>query len=74
MSIGGAVGELGLDDDFVKDAGDTLGKSSSALQLVVCSGGAVTVAEYFSKAGSEMLRSELSPHDEDRLTAVFGTQ
>ncbi len=74
MSIGGAVGELGLDDDFVKDAGDALGKSSSALLLVLSSEGVDSVVEYFSKAGAEVLRSEFSPHDEDRLTAVFGTQ
>jgi len=74
MSIGGAVGELGLDDDFVKDAGDALGNSSSALLLVVGSEGADSVAEYFAKAGAEVLRSEFSSHDEDRLTAVFGTQ
>ena len=74
MSIGGAVGELGLDDEFVKEAGGALKKRCSALLLVVSSTGADTAAEACTQAEAEVLRSEFSPYDEARLVAVFGTQ
>ena len=74
MSIGGAVGELGLDDDFVKEAGNALKKRCSALLLVVTSTGADAAAEVCAQAGAEVLRSEFGPHDEERLAAVFGTR
>ena len=74
MSIGGAVGELGLDDEFVKDAGSALKKSHSALLMVVSSEQAAAAAAACTQAGAEVLRTEFNSRDEARLAAVFGAR
>jgi uncharacterized membrane protein len=72
LSIGGAVGEIGLDDDFVRQAGDAIGKGQSALLLLAQDELADEVVGEGRQAGARVVQATLSPQAERRLVSVFG--
>ena len=69
--MGGALGDLGLDDDFVKDVGESVEKGHSALLILVKDG---MVAAALNKAGEynpKVMRTTLSNEDEKVLQTIF---
>lgn len=78
FAIGGAVGagtgalsgslvDYGIDDDFIRELGDTLTPDSSALFLLVRKAQPEKVLAELDHFGARILRSSLSPADEARL-------
>jgi uncharacterized membrane protein len=72
LSIGGAVGEIGLDDDFVRDVGESVGRGHSALFLLAQDKQAEAIILLGQESGARILRASLSPENERRLWDVFG--
>ena len=72
LSIGGAVGEIGLDDDFVRQAGDAISRGQSGLLLLVQDELANEVIGEGRLAGARVVQATLSPQAERRLASVFG--
>lgn len=71
LSIGGAVGGIGLDDDFVRDAGDLLGKGHSGLFMLAPNGAANQIESDYSHFKPKTMRAELEQDAVERLYAVF---
>ena len=78
LALGGAVGagtsalsgsliDYGIDDDFIREIGDTLTPGSSALFLLIRKAQPEKVLAELEGYSGRILRSSLSPEDEDRL-------
>ncbi len=85
FAIGGAVGagtgalsgslvDYGIDDDFIRELGDTLTPDSSALFLLVRKAQPEKVLAELDHYGGRILRSSLSPADEARLQQAIHTE
>ena len=72
LSIGGALGEVGLDDDFVRQAGDAIGRGQSGLFLLVQDDLVGEVISEGRQAGAQVVQATLSREAELRLASVFG--
>ena len=71
LSVGGALGDLGLDDEFVKEVGEGVGKGHSALLTLVEDGMVETVLKAAEGSNPETMRTTFSKEDEEVLQAVF---
>jgi len=71
LTIGGAVGSVGLDDDFVREAGDLLGRGHSALFLLTPDGVADQIENEFLQFEPKVLRAALDQQSVQRLYSVF---
>jgi len=71
LSVGGALGDLGLDDDFVKSVGESVGKGHSALLVLVDDEMVEAVIKQADKYSSKVMRTSFSKEDERFLQAVF---
>ena len=73
LSVGGALGDLGMDEDFVKEVGDSVGRGHSALLALVeddMVSGILDLAERFE---AKISRTSFSKQDEELLSAIFLT-
>ena len=71
LSVGGALGDLGLDDEFVKEVGESVAKGHSALLMLVEDG---MVESALNKAGEynpKVMRTTFSEEDEKVLQTIF---
>ena len=71
LSVGGALGDLGLDDEFVKEVGESVEKGHSALLILVEDG---MVAAALNKAvdyNPKVMRTTFSKEDEKVLQTIF---
>ena len=71
LSVGGALGDLGLDDEFVKEVGESVEKGHSALLILVEDG---MVAAALNKAGDynpKVMQTTFSNKDEKVLQTIF---
>ena len=71
--LGGALGDLGMDEDFVKEVGDSVGRGHSALLALVeddMVSGILDLAERFE---AKISRTSFSKQDEELLSAIFLT-
>ncbi len=73
LSVGGALGDLGLDDDFVKDVGESVGKGHSALLALVGDGMVAAVLKTAEQSQPKTMRTNLSKEDEQVLQTIFLT-
>ncbi|UCF28439.1 MAG: DUF1269 domain-containing protein [Chloroflexota bacterium] len=73
LSVGGALGDLGLEDDFVKDVGDSVGKGHSALLALVDDEMVATVLSVAESSNPRVMRTTFSTRDEQVLQTVFQT-
>ena len=71
LSVGGALGDLGLEEDFVKDVGDSVGKDHSALLAIVNDDMVPSVLEAAKGSNPRVMRSPLSAQDEQVLQTIF---
>ena len=71
LSIGAALNDLDLDDEFVKQVGEALGKDQSALLLVVPSGTAYTYQPVLQNFMARVIKASISEAAESRLNTIF---
>lgn len=85
MAVGGAVGagtgalsgsliDYGINDDFIRDIGNTLTPDSSALFLLIRKVQPEKVLAELKGFGGRVLRSSLSPTEEAKLQAALKQQ
>lgn len=67
----GALTDIGINDDFMKDLAATLTPGSSALFVLVRKMTADKVLEAIAGTGGKVLQTSLSHEDEDRLQAAI---
>jgi len=71
LSVGGALGDLGLDDEFVKEVGEGVGKGHSALLILVEDSMVEDVLKEAEGSNPKTMRTTFSKEDEQVLQAVF---
>ena len=78
LAIGAATGaiaghftDVGIDDDFIKEVGNTIEPGHSALFLLVADVTTDKVIEDLKKFDTTIIRTSLSKEQEDKLKAAF---
>jgi uncharacterized membrane protein len=71
-ALGGSLADVGIDDDFIDSVKSKVGPGTSALFLL--SGGAVMdkVRDAFAGHHPELIHTNLSQEEEDKLRETFG--
>jgi uncharacterized membrane protein len=70
-ALSGSLVDYGIDDDFIREIGDTLTPDSSALFLLIRKVQPEKVLAELEGYSGRVLRSSLSPEDEAKLQAVL---
>ena len=70
-AVSGALVDLGINDQFMKDLAATLTPNSSALFVLVCKSTPDKVLEEVKGTGGTILKTSLSHEDETRLQAAL---
>lgn len=73
-AIGGHFADVGVDDDFIKEVGNTIQPGHSALFLLVNSMTEDKVIPELKDMGAHVLQTNLSNEDEAKLRAAFGSE
>ena len=73
-AIAGKFSDVGIDDNFIKEVGNTVEPGNSALFLMVTRMTEDKVLPELSKTGAKVLRTNLSAEDEAKLRAAFGAE
>ena len=71
LSVGGALGDLRLDDDFVKEVGEAVGKGHSAMLALVDEGMLSGVLNAAESSHPRVFQFSLSQEDEQVLKVIF---
>ena len=71
LSVGGALGDFGLDDEFVKEVGESVEKGHSALLILVEDVMVEAVLNEAREYNPKIMRTTFSKEDEKVLQAVF---
>jgi uncharacterized membrane protein len=71
LSVGGALGDLGLDEDFVKEVGDNVERGHSALLVMVDDGAVNAVLESAGEYNPKVMRTSFSEEDQQVLKTIF---
>ena len=71
-AIAGKYSDVGIDDDFIKEVGDTIEPGHSALFLLIRQWTEDKVLAEISDSGATVLRTSLSEEDEAKLRDAFG--
>jgi uncharacterized membrane protein len=81
MAVGGAVGalsgklaDLGVDDRFIKEVGESIHPGNSALFLLVREATVDKVVEEVRQFRPHLIKTSLSAEDEARLRAMLGAE
>ncbi|HAC66227.1 MAG TPA: hypothetical protein DCF68_22505 [Cyanothece sp. UBA12306] len=70
-ALSGALSDIGVDDDFMKELGETLQPETSALFVLVRKVTPDKVLEEISPYGGKVLRTSLTKDKEEELQAVL---
>ena len=70
-ALGGEFSDIGIDDEFIKEGGETIGPGESAQFLLVTDAEPDRVLEELSEYSIELLQTNLSPQDEEKLRDHF---
>jgi uncharacterized membrane protein len=70
-AFGGALTDVGIDDDFIASLRDRIGPGSSALFVLTSAAVIDKVHDAFGPLEPELIHSNLSEEDEGRLRAIF---
>lgn len=70
--LSGKFGDIGIDDEFMKEIIESVGNGESALFMLVDEGSEERVLDELKAHDPEVLRTNFSPEDEDNLREVFG--
>ena len=71
LSVGGALGDLRLGEEFVKEVGDSVGKGHSAMMAFVEDGMVAAVLNAAESTNPKVVRSTFSQTDEQVLQTIF---
>jgi uncharacterized membrane protein len=71
--LSGKLGDVGIDDDFIKEVGNTIEPGHSALFLMVIRATEDRVIPELKDMGATVLRTSLSQEDEEKLRDAFGS-
>ena len=70
-AISGALTDVGIHDDFMKELGETLKPGTSALCVLIRQMTTDKVLEHLVGTGGKVLKSNLSKEDESKLQAAL---
>ncbi len=79
-ALGGATGAVtasdqkehnGISEDFVSEVSDTIKRGQSAIFALVESNNPNQVAGYFRGTGGEIIRTSLSPYEQERIQQIL---
>ena len=73
-ALSGALSDIGVDDDFMRELGETLTPGSSALFVLVRKVTPDKVLEEVAPFGGKILRTSLSKDDESQLQEVLNNR
>jgi len=73
-ALGGALSDVGVDDKFIKEVGETIQPGQSALFLLIESWTEDKVMDQIKDFGAEVIQTSLSKEDEAKLKAAFGAE
>ena len=73
-ALGGKLTDVGIDDKFIKEVGETIEPGHSALFLLVESWTEDKVMDEITKYDATVLQTSLSKEDEAKLKAAFGAE
>ncbi|MBD2395446.1 DUF1269 domain-containing protein [Cyanobacterium aponinum UTEX 3222] len=73
-AIGGALSDIGVDDEFMRELGETLQPDTSALFILIKKVTPDKVLDEVSKYGGKILRTSLSKDDEEQLQEVLNNR
>lgn len=71
-ALGGALNDYGIDDDFIKEAGNTIQPGHSALFLLIREATPDRLIDELKQFNGKILQTSLSKEDEARLRESFG--
>lgn len=71
-ALGGALRDVGVDDKFIKEVGNTIEPGHSALFLLIRDWTPDKVLDELTKFDAKVLRTSLSKEDEAKLKIAFG--
>ena len=70
-AVSGALTDIGIDDNFIRDVGSTITPGTSAIFVLVRQATADKVLEDLSKFEGKVLKTSLSKEDEAKLQAIL---
>ena len=70
----GHFGDIGIDDNFIKEVGDTIEPDSSAVFALVAQATPGRVTERLAHYNGKVLQTSLSAEDEAKLRDAFGEE
>jgi uncharacterized membrane protein len=73
-ALAGKFADVGIDDSFIKQVGNSIQPGQSALFVLVREATTERVLEALKPYGGEIIYTNLSPEDEARLKAAFGAE
>ena len=73
-ALGGGPNDIGVDDKFIKEVGETIEPGHSALFLLVRESTPDKLKEELGKYDAKVLQTSLSNEDEAKLQAMFGAE
>ncbi|RMD68084.1 MAG: DUF1269 domain-containing protein [Cyanobacteria bacterium J149] len=73
-AIAGALSDIGVDDEFMRELGETLQPDTSALFILIKKVTPDKVLDELSKYGGKILRTSLSKDDEEQLQEVLNNR
>ena len=73
-ALAGGMTDIGIDDDFIKEVGDTIEPGNSALFLLIADVTADKVIEDLQKFDTTIIRTSLSQEQEDKLKEAFAAE
>ncbi len=73
-AIAGKASDVGVDDNFIKEVGETIEPGHSALFLLVREATPDKLLDRLSEFNPTVLRTSLSKEDEAKLRAAFGAE
>lgn len=73
-ALGGKYSDIGIDDEFIKEVGETIDPGESALFLLVTQVQTERVIEELSAYDPTVLQTNLSTEDEDKLREAFAAE
>ena len=71
-ALGGKFSDIGVDDKFIKEVGNTIEPGHSALFLLVVSATEDKVREQLEGTKATVLQTSLSKEQEEKLRDMFG--
>ncbi|MFC7068602.1 DUF1269 domain-containing protein [Halobaculum lipolyticum] len=73
-AISGKLTDIGIDDDFIEEVAETVDPGESALFLLARDAQTDRIVEELSDVDFELIQTNLSPEDEDRLREAFAAE